>query len=57
MMNSVVQNAINDQINNEFFSAYSYLAMSAYCERQQFTGCAQWLRIQSQEEYSHAMVS
>ena len=53
-MNSVVQKAINDQIN-EFFSSYSYLAMSGYCERKQFTGCAQWLRMQSQEEYGHAM--
>ena len=29
--------------------------MSAYCERQKFTGAARWLRLQSQEEYMHAM--
>ena len=29
--------------------------MSAYCAHEQFSGCAQWLRIQSQEEYAHAM--
>lgn len=50
-----MQNAINQQINNELFSSYSYLSMSAYLEAQQFTGCAQWMRMQSQEEYSHAM--
>ena len=55
MMSPVVQQAINDQINNEFFSSYTYLAMSAHCEREHFTGCAQWLRMQSQEEATHAM--
>jgi len=50
-----MQNAINEQINNELFSSYSYLAMAAWCEHQQFIGCANWLRIQSQEEYGHAM--
>ena len=29
--------------------------MSAFCERQKFTGAARWLRLQSQEEYMHAM--
>ena len=29
--------------------------MSAWCERQKFTGAARWLRVQSQEEYMHAM--
>jgi ferritin len=55
MLASVVQEAINDQINYELFSSYSYLAMAAWCEHEQFTGCAKWLRIQSQEEYGHAM--
>jgi len=50
-----VQEAINDQINAELSSSYSYLAMSAFCEAQNFRGCAKWLRIQSQEEYAHAM--
>ena len=51
----VVQDAINDQINNELFSSYQYLSMAAWCEHEQFIGCANWLRIQSQEEYGHAM--
>ena len=55
MLNQNVQDKINEQINNEFFSSYSYLAMAAYCEHIQFYGCANWLRMQSQEEYSHAM--
>ena len=55
LLNEVVQDAINEQINNELFSMYSYLSMSAYCEHKQFRGCALWMRLQSQEEYTHAM--
>jgi len=55
MLSPVMQEAINDQINNELFSSYIYLSMSAWCEYHQFTGSAQWLRVQSQEEQTHAM--
>lgn len=54
-INQALQNAINNQIQMEFNSAYSYLAMSAYCERTFFPGCAKWLRMQSGEEKDHAM--
>ncbi|MCG8448077.1 MAG: ferritin [Pirellulales bacterium] len=55
MLNQVMQDAINDQINNELFASYSYLSMAAWCEHKQFTGCAHWLRLQSDEERVHAM--
>lgn len=54
-MNTRVVQAINRQINMELSASYSYLAMSAYCERQKFLGAARWLRLQSQEEHMHAM--
>jgi ferritin len=54
-MNIRVVEAINEQINSELTASYSYLAMSAWCDRQKFTGAARWLRLQSQEEYMHAM--
>ena len=54
-MNPRVLEAINRQINSELSASYSYLAMSAYCECQKFTGAARWLRLQSQEEHMHAM--
>jgi ferritin len=54
-MNSSVVEAINRQINSELSASYSYLSMSAWCECQKFTGAARWLRLQSQEEYMHAM--
>ena len=55
MMNQTIQDAINRQINAEMGASYSYLAMSAWCERNNFTGSARWLRAQSREEYGHAM--
>src|SRR5689334_14901963 len=55
MFSQTVQDAINEQICNELSASYSYLAMSCYCERQNFLGCAHRLRIQSEEEYGHGM--
>ena len=54
-MNVSVVDAINRQVNSELSASYSYLAMSAWCECQKFTGAARWLRLQSQEEHMHAM--
>src|SRR5262245_55044808 len=54
-MNQVVQDAINRQIGAELPASYTYFAMSSYCQLKNFPGCAQWLRLQSQEEYGHAM--
>ena len=54
-MSQIIQDAINRQINAELGASYAYLAMSAFCERQSFPGCARWLRFQSQEEHGHAM--
>jgi len=50
-----VQNALNDQLNWELFSAYIYLAMAAYCESANLPGFANWMKVQAQEEVSHAM--
>ncbi len=55
MLKQTVQDAINRQINLEFYSAYSYLNMSSYCALKNFPGCAMWLMVQSQEETAHAM--
>ena len=55
MLTPKIEAAITTQINNELTASYSYLAMSAYCAQQNFWGSSTWLRIQSQEEYGHAM--
>ena len=54
-MTPTVLQAIDRQISNEFSASFSYLAMAAWCEHHQFTGAGHWLRLQSQEEHTHAM--
>ena len=54
-MTETMTKAINDQIHSELSAYYSYLAMSAHCDRAGFPGAAKWLRLQSGEEQIHAM--
>ena len=53
MLKDKIQQALNDQIQAEFHSAYLYLAMEAWCEAHHFDGSAHWLRMQAQEELQH----
>jgi len=55
MIPKKVENAINEQINAEIYSAYLYLSMAAYFESMDLSGFANWMSIQFQEELSHAM--
>lgn len=55
MMSKTVQEALNRQIHSELKASYTYLAMSAWCDRNNWKGAAVWMRLQSQEEYAHAM--
>jgi ferritin len=55
MLNQKVQDAINEQVKNELYSAYLYLAMSAHFENAGLQGFAKWTRMQSEEEVEHAM--
>ena len=50
-----VQDAINDQIRKELYSAYLYLSMSAHFEAQALSGFASWMRAQAKEEVAHGM--
>lgn len=54
MMKEKVQEAFNNQINEELYSAYLYAAMRAYFERLNLQGFANWMRIQVEEELFHA---
>jgi ferritin len=54
-MPSSVQSAINAQIKNELQAHYNYLGMSAHFETTPYRGFASWMRLQSTEEYGHAM--
>lgn len=55
MLSKAIQDAINEQIKNELYSAYLYLSMAAYFETGNLPGFAHWMRVQSQEEVAHAM--
>jgi len=48
-----MEEALNRQVNREFYSAYLYLAMSAYFESTSLKGFARWMRAQAKEERVH----
>jgi ferritin len=50
-----MQDAINEQINKEFYSSYLYLSMAAYFEDRNLMGFGHWMRLQADEEREHAM--
>ena len=49
-----INDALNQQLNEEFYSAYLYLAKAAYCEDCDLAGFANWMKMQYQEELAHA---
>ena len=53
MISEKMQDALNEQVNKEFYSAYMYLAMSAYCNTMGLPGFAHWMRMQYEEEIMH----
>lgn len=53
MITKRMEKALNAQINKEFYSAYLYLAISAYCNKLGMPGCEHWFRIQHDEEIIH----
>jgi ferritin len=55
MVGDKMHDALNKQVNAELYSAYLYLAMSAYFESISLHGFANWMRVQAQEEQTHAM--
>jgi ferritin len=56
VLNQRLAHAINQQIVGEFSSAYLYLAMAAHFENANLQGFARWMRVQAQEEASHALI-
>ena len=56
MLDSKVAKLLNEQINNELYSAYLYLDFSIYYDEQGLDGFSNWYMIQAQEERDHAML-
>ena len=55
MLKKEMEDALNEQINEEFFSAYLYLSMHAYFESLGLKGFANWMMVQYKEEVDHGM--
>ncbi|MBF0406935.1 MAG: ferritin [Candidatus Riflebacteria bacterium] len=55
MLTEKMVDALNSQINEEFYSAYLYMAMAEYYQDNKLPGFASWLRIQADEELGHGM--
>ena len=55
MLSKKIEEALNEQINKEIYSAYLYLSMSAHSTNKGLPGFANWFMLQYQEEMEHAM--
>jgi ferritin len=55
MIGDKVAEALNLQMNREFYNSRLYLAMAAYFHAINMEGAATWMEAQSQEETGHAM--
>ena len=55
MLNPKIEEELNNQINEEVYSAYLYLSMSAHFESVGLKGFARWMHVQYREETDHAM--
>ena len=56
MLNPRIQDALNEQINAELYSAYLYLSMAHYFEAEGLPGFSNWFKIQFKEEQDHARI-
>ncbi len=55
MLKDEMRDELNKQINEEFFSAYLYLSMSAYFNSIGLKGFSNWMMVQYKEETDHAL--
>lgn len=55
MIKDNVRDAINTQMNREFYSSFLYLSMAAYFESVNLKGFSTWMQVQAKEEHAHGM--
>lgn len=55
MLKEKVLEALNQQLNEELYSYYLYLSMSAHFDRLTLKGISNWFAVQAQEEMFHSM--
>lgn len=56
MLSKKIEDALNAQINAEFWSAYLYLSMAAFAHANSNPGMAHWFEVQYQEELDHVKI-
>lgn len=54
MVHQRMQDALNKQVNAEYYSAYLYLGMAARFAELGLPGAVSWMKVQFQEELVHA---
>lgn len=53
MLSEKMQEALNRQLNAEWYSSYLYASMGAYFESLNLKGFAHWMALQAKEEWVH----
>ncbi len=56
MISKKMEQQLNEQMKNEFYSAYFYLAMASWLAGKNLNGFANWFSVQVQEERDHALM-
>ena len=54
MLDSKMEDALNQQVNAELWSGYLYLSMSYDMDNKGYEGMASWFALQAKEEFEHA---
>ncbi len=55
MLSKNILDALNNQLNHEFYAAHAYMAMAAYCADKSYDGFAKFYIQQAKEERFHGM--
>lgn len=55
MLKDNIQSSLNTHINKELYSSYLYFSMAAYCSSISLPGFEHWMKVQAQEELTHAI--
>jgi ferritin len=50
MISQKMENALNEQVNKEMYSAYLYMSMSSYSDSVGLKGFANWFMVQYHED-------
>lgn len=56
MISDTMYEKMNHQTTFEYYSAYLYLGMAAWCDANDLAGFGHWLKIQAQEEMCHGQI-